>query len=104
MTPEVCPEHSGMLERTKNIDEKCDAILSELRSTKKDIWDRVNQHIDESPEIRSKVHSLDAEFKLYKQERSKDVTNSQWRVSLTSSIIMGIFAVLGAVAIAKWVK
>ena len=68
MATETCPAHSGMEEKIKNIDEKCDTILQQLKETADGIWKRVNRHLDESPEFRSKQIELATDQKLLRKE------------------------------------
>lgn len=94
---EVCQAHSGIEERIKNIDEKCDTIITELRATTNGIWTRVNQHIDESPVVRGKVNELDTELRLIKndlekkeKERDKKEVATQWKVGLIVGTVIAL--------------
>lgn len=94
---DVCQAHSGMEERIKNIDEKCDTIISELRATANGIWQRVNQHIDESPVVRGKVNELDTELRIIKsdlekkeRERDKKESSGQWKIGLIVGTVIAL--------------
>lgn len=94
---DVCQAHSGIEERIKRIDEKCDTIITELRATANGIWSRVNQHIDESPVVRSKVNELDTELRIIKmdiekteRDRDKRDATSQWRVGLIVGTVIAL--------------
>jgi hypothetical protein len=112
---DVCQEHSGMVEGIKNIDKKCEAILSDLRSTREEIWGRVNKHIDEAPAVRQKVVEIDTELRLHKEDTKREfikakeeklnsIKASQWRIGLIVATVMGIISTGMAFVIAKWIK
>ncbi len=96
MAPETgfCDDHPVICGKIGNIEagieylkDGLDRLGKTVEKVAADIWSRVNQHIDESPDWHSRIITLEKEVKERKEKEKEDKRNFLTSISITVAVI-----------------